>query len=211
MHNPPRILIADDHEHNRDILATQLATQDYELFEAVDGEEALAVARAQLPDLILLDVMMPKLDGLEVCRRLKADAGLPFMPIILVTAKSDTSDVIVGLEAGAVEYLSKPVDPLALVARVKSVLKIKELHDQVRAQAAELAAWSRTLEERVAKQLSEIERIGRLKQFLPRRSQTSSFLRVMIASWRATAPPSPLFRATCAASLPLPRRPSRKS
>ena len=167
MHNPPRILIADYHEHNRDILATQLATQDYELFEAVDGEEALAVARAQLPDLILLDVMMPKLDGLEVCRRLKTDPSLPFMPIILVTAKSDTDDVIVGLEAGAVEYLIKPVDPLALVARVKSVLKIKELHDQVRAQAAELAAWSRTLEERVAKQLSEIERIGRLKQFLP--------------------------------------------
>ena len=167
MHNPPRILIADDHEHNRDILATQLATQDYQLFEAVDGEEALAVARAQLPDLILLDVMMPKLDGLEVCRQLKSDPRLPFMPIILVTAKSDTDDVIVGLEAGAVEYLVKPVDPLALVARVKSVLKIKELHDQVRAQAAELAAWSRTLEERVAKQLSEIERIGRLKQFLP--------------------------------------------
>ena len=167
MHNPPRILIADDHEHNRDILATQLATQDYQLFEAVDGEEALAVARAQLPDLILLDVMMPKLDGLEVCRQLKSDPNLPFMPIILVTAKSDTDDVIVGLEAGAVEYLIKPVDPLALVARVKSVLKIKELHDQVRAQAAELAAWSRTLEERVAKQLSEIERIGRLKQFLP--------------------------------------------
>ncbi len=101
MHNPPRILIADDHEHNRDILATQLATQDYELFEAVDGEEALTVARAQLPDLILLDVMMPKLDGVEVCRRLKSDPGLPFMPIILVTAKSDTDDVIVGLEAGA--------------------------------------------------------------------------------------------------------------
>ncbi len=167
MHNPPRILIVDDHEHNRDILATQLATQDYELFEAVDGEEALAAARAQLPDLILLDVMMPKLDGVEVCRQLKSDPSLPFMPIILVTAKSDTSDVIVGLEAGAIEYLIKPIDPMALVARVKSVLKIKELHDQVQAQAAELAAWGRTLEQRVASQLSEIERIGRLKQFLP--------------------------------------------
>src|SRR5258708_35517717 len=167
MHNPPRILIADDNEDTRDILATQLAIHDYELFQAADGEEALAAARNQLPDLILLDIMMPKLDGVEVCRRLKLDSSLPFMTIILVTAKSETQDVIVGLEAGAVEYLTKPIDQMAVVARVKSVLRIKELHDQVLAQAAELASWSRTLEQRVAQQLSEIERIGRLKQFLP--------------------------------------------
>jgi len=167
MHNPPRILIADDNEDNRDILATQLATQDYELLQAADGEEALTAARNQLPDLILLDIMMPKLDGLEVCRRLKGDASLPFMPIILVTVKSDTKDVIVGLEAGAVEYLTQPIDQMAVVARVNSVLRIKKLHDQVVAQAAELASWSRTLEQRVAQQLSKIERISRLKQFLP--------------------------------------------
>jgi adenylate cyclase len=167
MHNPPRILVADDNEDNRDILATQLADQNYEILQAADGEEALAVARSRLPDLILLDVMMPKLDGMEVCRQLKADGGLPFMPIILVTAKTDIKDVIVGLEAGAVEYLTKPVDQLAVVARVKSVLRIKELHDQVLSQAAELASWSHTLEERVAKQVAEIERISRLKQFLP--------------------------------------------
>ena len=167
MHNPPRILIADDNEDNRDILATQLATQGYELLQAADGEEAVAVARSQLPDLILLDIMMPKLDGLEVCRRLKGDASLPFIPIILVTVKSDTKDVIVGLEAGAVEYLTQPIDQMAVVARVNSVLRIKKLHDQVVAQAAELASWSRTLEQRVAQQLSKIERISRLKQFLP--------------------------------------------
>jgi adenylate cyclase len=167
MHTPARILVADDNEDNRDILATQLADQNYEILQAADGEEALGVARTQLPDLILLDIMMPKLDGMEVCRQLKADPGLPFMPIILVTAKSDTKDVIVGLEAGAVEYLTKPVDQLAVVARVKSVLRIKELHDQVLSQASELACWSRTLEERVAKQVAEIERISRLKQFLP--------------------------------------------
>src|SRR5215831_11919380 len=167
MHNPPRILIADDNEDNRDILASQLATQGYELLQAADGEEAVAVARSQLPDLILLDIMMPKLDGLEVCRRLKGDASLPFMPIILVTVRSDTKDVIVGLEAGAVEYLTRPIDQMAVVARVNSVLRIKKLHDQVVAQAAELASWSRTLEQRVAQQLSKIERISRLKQFLP--------------------------------------------
>src|SRR6266436_6232346 len=138
MHNPPRILIADDNADNREILATQLATQDYELLQAADGEEAVAAARNQLPDLILLDILMPKLNGLEVCRRLKGDASLPFMPIILITVKSDTKDVIVGLEAGAVEYLTKPIDQMAVVARVQSVLRIKKLHDQVLAQVAEL-------------------------------------------------------------------------
>ena len=110
--------------------------------------------------------MMPKLDGIEVCRRLKGDTTLPFMPIILVTAKADSKDVVAGLEAGADEYLTKPLDQLALVARVKSVLRLKELHDKVQAQADQLASWNRTLEERVNDQLSEIERISRLKRFL---------------------------------------------
>jgi adenylate cyclase len=166
MHNPPRILIVDDNETNRDILATRLAKHGYELAQAGDGEEALAAAREQLPDLILLDVMMPKLDGFEVCRRLKSDASMPFTPIILITAKADSKDIVAGLEAGADEYLTKPVDQLALVARLKSVLRLKELHDKVQAQAADLAALNRTLEERVAQQLSEIERISRLKRFL---------------------------------------------
>jgi class 3 adenylate cyclase/CheY-like chemotaxis protein len=166
MHNPPRILIVDDNEMNRDILVTRLSTQGYELTQAADGEEALAAAKEQLPDLILLDIMMPKIDGIEVCRRLKGDANLPFMPIILVTAKASSSDVVAGLDAGADEYLTKPVDQMSLVARVKSVLRIKELHDQVAAQAADLAAWNKTLEQRVAEQLNEIERMNRLQRFL---------------------------------------------
>jgi class 3 adenylate cyclase/CheY-like chemotaxis protein len=166
MHNPPRILIVDDNEMNRDILVTRLSTQGYELTQAADGEEALAAAKEQLPDLILLDVMMPKIDGIEVCRRLKGDPNMPFMPIILVTAKAASSDVVIGLEAGADEYLTKPVDQMSLVARVKSVLRIKELHDQVTAQAADLAAWNKTLEQRVQEQLVEIERMNRLQRFL---------------------------------------------
>jgi adenylate cyclase len=166
MHNPPRILIVDDNEMNRDILVTRLETQGYELSQAADGEEALVAAKEHLPDLILLDVMMPKLDGIEVCRRLKADPSMPFMPIILVTAKAASEDVVTGLEAGADEYLTKPIDQMALVARVKSVLRIKELHDQVSAQAADLAVWNRTLEERVQQQLSEIERAKGLQRFL---------------------------------------------
>lgn len=129
MNNPPRILIADDNATNRDILATRLKVHGYELFEAADGEEAIAAAKRHLPDLILLDVMMPKLDGVEVCRRLKGDASLPFMPIILVTAKTDSDDIVVGLDAGADEYVTKPIDQKALVARVKAILRLKALHD----------------------------------------------------------------------------------
>jgi adenylate cyclase len=172
MRVPPRLLIADDQPMNVDILQTRLALHGYKILTAADGEEALGVARAQLPDLILLDIMMPKMDGLEVCRLLKGDAALPFMPIIMVTAKADTKDIVAGLEAGADEYLTKPVDQAALVARVKSMLRIKALHDTVQeqavrleAQALQLADWNRTLEQRVAEQLAELERIGRLKRF----------------------------------------------
>jgi adenylate cyclase len=167
MHDPPRILIVDDNETNRDILATRLATQGYDLCQAADGEEALAVAKTRVPDLILLDVMMPKLNGIEVCRRLKNDGALPFISIILVTAKADTKDIVVGLDAGADEYLTKPVDQAALMARVRSVLRLKALQDRVLAQAADLASWNSTLQQRVAEQVAEIERIGRLKRFLP--------------------------------------------
>ena len=166
MHNPPRVLIVDDSEVNRDILVMRLQTQGYELLQAADGEEALVVARDKLPDVILLDVMMPKLDGFEVCKRLKGDTSLPFMPIILVTAKADSKDVVTGLDAGADEYLTKPVDQAALMARVRSMLRIKSLHDQVQAQAADLSTWNQTLEQRVADQVNEIERVGRLKRFL---------------------------------------------
>jgi adenylate cyclase len=172
MRTPARILIADDQPMNVDILQTRLAVHGYEIFTAMDGEEALAAARAQQPDLILLDIMMPKVDGIEVCRRLKGDAALPFIPIIMVTAKADTTDIVAGLEAGADEYLTKPVDQAALVARVKSMLRIKALHDTVQeqasrlqAQACQLAEWNRTLEQRVGDQVAELERIGRLKRF----------------------------------------------
>jgi DNA-binding response OmpR family regulator len=133
--SPPLILIADDNEANRDILARRLEAHGYQLLMAADGEEALNCARDKQPDLILLDIMMPKMDGLEVCRQLKADKSLPFIPIILVTARADTKDVVAGLDVGGDEYLTKPVDQHALVARVRSILRIKELHDKVHDQA----------------------------------------------------------------------------
>ena len=173
MRSPPLILIADDNIANVDILRARLANRGYEIVTAMDGEAALDVAREQQPDLILLDVMMPKRDGFEVCRLLRAGQDLPFIPIILVTAKDDPRDIVAGLESGADEYLTKPVDHAALTARVRSILRMKALHDQVQeqsanlqAQALELAKWNRTLEQRVADQLTEIERVSRLKRFL---------------------------------------------
>jgi class 3 adenylate cyclase len=172
--NPPLILIVDDNAANLDILKTRLESRGYATVTAADGEAALAAAHRERPDLILLDVMMPKIDGIEVCRRLKADASMPFTPILMVTAKADSKDIIAGLEAGGDDYLTKPVDQAALVARVRSMLRIKALHDTVEeqktrlaGQAAELAEWNRSLEGRIAEQLAEIERMGRLKRFLP--------------------------------------------
>ena len=208
MHNPPRILIVDDNETNRDILLTRLGTHGYDLVQAADGEEAIEVARKSLPDLILLDVMMPKLDGIEVTKRLKADQTLPFMPIILVTAKADTKDVVAGLDAGADEYLTKPVDQMALVARVKSMLRVKELHDKVAAQAADLASWNKTLEQRVADQLSRSNASTGSSAFSRRRSPTSSCRRATRRCSKATAARSPWCSATCAASRRSPRPPS---
>jgi class 3 adenylate cyclase/CheY-like chemotaxis protein len=163
---PPRLLVVDDNPANLEIIEARLARQGYEIVTAKDGDEALTAAREQTPDLILLDVMMPGKDGMQVCRELKADPDLPFMPVILVTAKADPDDIVAGLDAGGDEYITKPVDHAALVARVRSILRIKALHDTVQEQAAQLEAWNRTLEGRVAEQLGELERLGNLKRFL---------------------------------------------
>lgn len=166
MHDPPRILVVDDNETNRDILVTRLEAHGYQTLQAADGEEALRGVAQHRPDVVLLDVMMPNLDGLEACRRLKSDRAVAFTPVILVTAKAATQDIVAGLDAGADEYLTKPVDQAALVARVRSALRIKSLHEEVQAQAADLANWNQTLARRVEEQVAEIERIGRLKRFL---------------------------------------------
>jgi adenylate cyclase len=162
---PPRVLIADDNAANVRILSMRLAADGYEVVTAGDGEAALAAARETQPDLILLDIMMPKIDGLEVCRRLKGAPGASFTPIILVTAMTDAKDIVAGLEAGADEYLTKPVDHAALSARVRSMLRIKALHDTVSTQAEEIARWNTTLERRVAEQVAELEQMSRLKRF----------------------------------------------
>ncbi|MGD9617757.1 MAG: adenylate/guanylate cyclase domain-containing protein [Alphaproteobacteria bacterium] len=174
MRTPPLVLIVDDMADNLEILQLRLESRGYEVISAGDGEAALATIRDRRPDLVLLDIMMPKLDGIATVKALKADPSLPFIPVILVTARADAKDVIAGLEAGADDYLTKPVDHAALLARVRAMLRIKGLHDTVQeqatrleAQSSELAAWNRELETRVQAQLAEIERMRSLKRFLP--------------------------------------------
>ncbi len=159
MRDPALILVVDDVADNVEILRMRLSTLGYDVAEANDGEEALAKIAADPPDLILLDVMMPKIDGLEVVRRLKADKSLPFIPVIMVTAKTMPKDVVAGLEAGADDYLTKPIDHGALIARVRSMLRIKALHDEVQELNQGLAA-------KVQAQIEEIERVNRLRRFL---------------------------------------------
>ena len=173
MRNPPRILAVDDVPTNLEILKVRLESQGYEVVTAADGEEALLRARELEPDLVLLDVMMPKLDGISVLKQLKLEAAQKFVPVILVTAKADTRDIVNGLEAGGDDYLTKPLEQAALLARVRSLLRTKDLHDTVQQQALklkeqteQLSSWNQTLEERVAAQLAEIDRIGRLQRFL---------------------------------------------
>lgn len=166
MRDPALVLVADDNPANVEILEARLRSQGYDVITARDGEEAVAMARRERPDLLLLDVMMPKLDGLAVCRELKGDPSLPFMPIILVTARTDQHDIIAGLDSGGDEYVTKPVDQVALVARVRSLLRVKQLHDMVAEQSRQLAEWNGKLEERVASQIAEIERMSRLRRFM---------------------------------------------
>lgn len=159
MRNPARILVVDDVADNVEILRMRLDSLGYEVVAATDGEEALAAVKADPPDLILLDIMMPRIDGLEVVRRLKADSSLPFIPVVLVTAKATPKDIITGLDAGGDDYLTKPVDHGALVARVRAMLRIKALHDQ-------LAILNQGLESKVAEQVGELERVNRLRRFM---------------------------------------------
>ncbi len=135
MREPARILVVDDVPDNVEILQMRLESQGYEVVTAGDGVEALEKVRELRPDLVLLDIMMPRMDGIETVKQIKADTSLPFIPVILVTARADAKDVIAGLESGGDDYLTKPVDHAALSARVRAMLRIKALHDTVQAQA----------------------------------------------------------------------------
>src|ERR1700722_5959480 len=173
MRTPPRILAVDDVPNNLEIVRVRLEAEGYEVITAADGEDALARMHGSEPDLVLLDIMMPKLDGIAVLKQFRQERPNRFVPVILVTAKDDTHDIVEGLEAGGDEYLTKPFEQAELIARVRALLRVKELHDTVQQQATQLkeqseqlASWNRLLEQRVAEQMAELDRIRRLQWFL---------------------------------------------
>jgi adenylate cyclase len=162
---PPRILAVDDLPENRRLLEAVLAPRGYDVVTAGDGLAALEVVESEQPDLILLDVMMPGLDGYSVCRRLRENEDTAVLPVIMVTS-SLSEEKTRAIEAGADDFIPKPFDHDELLARVRSLLRIKRYHDTIKTQAAELAQLNGTLAERVHDQVEELGRLHRLERFL---------------------------------------------
>jgi len=160
-----RILVVDGIPQNVKLLTDLLTIKGYEVVTASNGEEGLARIKSEKPDLVLLDVMMPGISGYDVCRRIREDPETTLLPVVLCTSLDPQQERINGIAAGADDFLGKPINQPELFARVASLLRIKRLHDQTVRQAAQLADWSATLEQRVAEQVAENERLARLKRF----------------------------------------------
>ena len=160
-----RILIVDDLPQNIRLLEAVLAPRGYDVVPATSGAEALEHVSAGGVGLVLLDILMPEMDGYEVCRRIRADEASRFLPVVMVTASGE-QEKLAAIEAGADDFIAKPFDQSELLARVRSLLRIKAYHDTIEAQATELKAFNEQLERRVQEQVDELERLGRLRRFL---------------------------------------------
>ena len=160
-----KILVVDDVPQNVRLLEAVLTSHGYSVTSASSGPEALEKVSAELPDLLLLDIQMPEMDGYEVCRRLRADPATEFLPVVMITS-SDTEVRVNALEAGADDFVTKPFDQQELLIRVRSLVRLKQYHDTIESQTAELAEWNRTLEARVDDQVQELENMSRLRRFL---------------------------------------------
>jgi adenylate cyclase len=163
--SPAKLLVVDDTPLNLKLLGDLLTVKGYAVTTAGSGEEALAKLAAEAPDIVLLDVMMPGLSGYDVCRRIRADPATALLPVVMVTSLDPHEERIHGIEAGADDFLSKPINQPELFARVRSLLRIKSLQDEVRRQAEALREWNVKLEDRVREQVAELERLSQLKRF----------------------------------------------
>jgi len=159
------ILVVDDNDDNRDMLARRLRRQGYEVLTATGGRAALEALAAAPADLVLLDVMMPDLDGYGVLQQIKADPALRDIPVLMISALDELDSVVRCIQLGAEDYLGKPFDPVLVQARIGACLEKKRLHDQEARHRRELAELNQTLEQRVADQVAQLERLGRLKRF----------------------------------------------
>jgi adenylate cyclase len=162
---PAKVLVVDDTPHNVKLLADLLGVKGYAVATAATGEEALAKMPTEKPDLVLLDVMMPGMSGYEVCQRIRGDPETALLPVVMVTSLDPQQERVKGIEAGADDFLSKPINQPELFARVRSLLRVKSLQDEVRRQAGALKEWNVKLEERVQQQVGELDRLGQLKHF----------------------------------------------
>jgi adenylate cyclase len=165
MNIPAKILVVDDTVRNVKLLADLLAVKGYAVVTAASGQEALDKIEPERPDLVLLDVVMPEMSGYEVCRKIREIPETRMLPVVMVTALDPSEERIKGIEAGADDFLTKPINQAELLARVRSLLRIKELYDTVQSQAAELSGWNTTLQQRVEEQVTQLEQLGRLKRF----------------------------------------------
>jgi class 3 adenylate cyclase len=165
MNTPATVLVVDDTEMNRDMLCALLAADGHRSAVAENGRLALEAIKANSYDLILLDVMMPEMNGYQVLEQLKADADLRAIPVIVLSALDEIGSVVRCIELGAEDYLPKPFDPILLRARIGACLEKKRLRDQEVQLRRELAEWNQTLAERVQDQVSQLERLSRLKRF----------------------------------------------
>jgi len=165
MSEEPTVLVVDDLPQNVRLLDAVLSPRGYRVLTAGSGQEALDLLKKHEPDLVLLDIVMPGLDGYEVCRRIRDEPATEFLPVVMITASGD-QEKLYAIEAGADDFVAKPFDRAELLARVRSLVRIKRYHDTIERQTAELSAWNRELEERVRSQVEQLERVGRLRRFL---------------------------------------------
>jgi DNA-binding response OmpR family regulator len=160
-----KVLVVDDTPQNIRLLEAVLTSRGFAVSAAASGAQALDSIANDLPDLVLLDIQMSGMNGYEVVKRLRADPATEFLPVVMITSSGD-EERVTAIEAGADDFIPKPFNQAELLARVRSLVRIKQFHDTIQSQTAELAELNRTLEQRVAEQVDELERVGRLRRFL---------------------------------------------